>query len=181
MSNYNYKYSRGKRKKSKTIPIKATEEMLQLVQTTRIELNEEKDTVYVYNGSEKPIQGPVAGNPIDLAKQASEVLKPQVIKLFRVTDDEAARWIGLLNDEILKVIGQSDSGEVGEDSNPIIIALDLVEEKTVDLFLDEVKTPYALIKVNGHLETLHIRHQNFEDWVGALYYRHQKEMGYKDV
>jgi hypothetical protein len=68
-----------------------------------------------------------------------------------------------------------------QDSNPITIALDLVEEKKVDLFLDEVKTPYALVKVNGHIETIPTRHQNFEDWVGALYYRHNKEQGHKQV
>lgn len=104
MCNYNYKSrSRGK-KKPKTIPIRATEEMLSLVQTTRIELNEEKDTVYIYNGSEKPIQGPIAGDPLELAKQSTTVLKPKVVQLFRVPDDVAARWIGLLNDEILNII-----------------------------------------------------------------------------
>lgn len=68
-----------------------------------------------------------------------------------------------------------------QDSTPITITLELVEEKKVDLFLDEVKTPYALVRVNGHLETIPIRHQNFEDWVGALYYRHNKEQGHKQV
>jgi hypothetical protein len=61
------------------------------------------------------------------------------------------------------------------------LALDLVEEKKVDLFLDEVKIPHALVRVNGHLETIPIRSQVFEDWIGALYYRHKKEQGHKQV
>lgn len=61
------------------------------------------------------------------------------------------------------------------DSNAI--ALDLVRDKIIDLFLDEVKAPYATIKVDGHTETVSIKGQRFEEWVGALYYRHKKEQG----
>src|SRR5262249_36748132 len=57
------------------------------------------------------------------------------------------------------------------------IALELVQERIVSLFLDEVKAPYATIRVNGHVETIPIQSQRFGDWVGALFYNHNREQG----
>ena len=37
----------------------------------------------------------------------------------------------------------------------------------MELFLDEVKAPYAAIRVNEHVETMPIESKRFEDWVGA--------------
>ena len=61
------------------------------------------------------------------------------------------------------------------------VALELVKGKTVALFLDEVKTPYAAIKVDEHTETMSIKSQRFEDWIGAVYYYHNKSQGHNSV
>lgn len=54
-------------------------------------------------------------------------------------------------------------------------ALALVNEKVVDLFLDETKTPYAAIGQGDHIETVPIESKRFEDWVGSMYYHYQKD------
>jgi hypothetical protein len=69
---------------------------------------------------------------------------------------------------------------IGSDRNAVV-ALELVRDKMIDLFLDEVKAPYAVIKVDGHIETVPIKSQKFEDWAGALYYYHEKEQGHNSV
>jgi hypothetical protein len=61
------------------------------------------------------------------------------------------------------------------------VALELVKDKIVDIFLDEVKAPYAVIKVNEHVETVPIKNERFEDWLGALYYNHEKGQGHNSV
>ena len=66
-----------------------------------------------------------------------------------------------------------DNGNAGSDKNAV--ALELVKDRIIDTFLDEVKAPYAVIKVDGHIETVPIKSQRFEDWIGALYYYHEKE------
>ena len=38
-----------------------------------------------------------------------------------------------------------------------------------------------MIKVDGHIETVPIKSERFEDWIGALYYNHQKEQGHNLV
>lgn len=68
----------------------------------------------------------------------------------------------------------------GSDRNAVA-ALELARDKMIDLFLDEVKAPYAVIKVDGHIETVSIRSQKFEDWVGASYYYHEKGQGHNSV
>lgn len=55
------------------------------------------------------------------------------------------------------------------------VALELAKEKIFELFLDKVKTPYAAIKVNDHIETMSIDSKKFEDWVGAAYYITKKQ------
>ena len=57
------------------------------------------------------------------------------------------------------------------------VALELIKGKVVELFLDEVKAPYAAIRVNEHVETMPIESKRFEDWVGAAYYHYQKAEG----
>lgn len=42
-------------------------------------------------------------------------------------------------------------------------ALDLVKDKIINLFLDEVKAPYVTLKVDGHIETMFIKSQRFEE------------------
>lgn len=81
--------------------------MIQLVHTTRIAANVELDTIYIFNGNEKPIQAEIgeSSNPITRC----ELLKPQIMKLFRVTEENAVEWIGLLNDEIEKILRDPES------------------------------------------------------------------------
>ena len=72
-----------------------------------------------------------------------------------------------------------NNGNTSSDKNAV--ALELARGKIIDLFLDEVKAPYATIKVDEHTETMSIKSQRFEDWVGALYYYHKKEQGHNSV
>jgi hypothetical protein len=84
-----------------------------------------------------------------------------------------------LDDNNEKVM-QCYYAQIKEESNGsdrTAAALKLVKDKIVDIFLDEVKAPYAVIKVDGHIETVPIKSERFEDWIGALYYRHNKEQG----
>jgi len=76
-------------------------------------------------------------------------------------------------------INGENSGNAASDKNAI--ALELVKDKLIDIFLDEVKAPYAVIKVDGHIETMAIKSQRFEDWAGALYYYHEKGQGRNSV
>ena len=45
----------------------------------------------------------------------------------------------------------------------------------VQVFPDEVKAPYIAIRVNDHVETMPIKSQVFEDWMGSTYYEHFKQ------
>lgn len=56
-----------------------------------------------------------------------------------------------------------------------ISALALVNEKVVDLFLDETKIPYAAVKIDEHVETIPIESNRFEDWVCSIYYHYMKD------
>jgi hypothetical protein len=79
------------------------------------------------------------------------------------------------NEKVMQCFYEQIKAMETSDSNAI--ALDLVKDKIMDLFLDEVKAPYATIKIDGHIETMSIKGQRFEDWIGALYYHHNKEQG----
>ena len=72
-------------------------------------------------------------------------------------------------EEILKFVYE-DNG-TGNGLN----ALALVNEKVIELFLDETKTPYAAIRQDDHLETVPIESKRFEDWVGSMCYHYQKD------
>jgi hypothetical protein len=56
-----------------------------------------------------------------------------------------------------------------------ISALELVNERVVDSFLDETKAPYVAIRQGGRIETIPIESKRFEDWVGSMYYHQQKD------
>ena len=72
-------------------------------------------------------------------------------------------------EEILNFVFENSESENGTN------ALALVNEKVVELFLDETKTPYAAIRQGDHLETIPIESKRFEDWVGSRYYHYQKD------
>ena len=86
------------------------------------------------------------------------------------------------NEKVIKCLFSEGVGE-GEEENGYnfdngsskgVNALELVKEKIAELFLDEVKTPYAAIKVEDHIETIAIGCKGFEDWIGATYYYYRK-------
>ena len=55
MSNRNY-YSKYSRRPGRKREIIATDEMKKLLPTSRICTNTERDTLYIYNGSAKPVK-----------------------------------------------------------------------------------------------------------------------------
>jgi hypothetical protein len=95
-----------------------------------------------------------------------------ITMLSDVLDDNNEKVMQCLYDRIKEENTGSDRSAV---------ALELVKGKVVDIFLDEVKAPYAVIKVDGHIETVPIKSQRFEDWIGALYYYHEKGQGQNSV
>lgn len=126
--------------------------------------------LFLYNGREKPFEVPY------YAKDLQKTVDAAVQALINSHEfDDKRKDIGekfgpLLSNRLFefknKLLSEASAQEEStspQDNNPLTVALDLVEEKKVDLFLDEVKNPYALVKVNGHLETFSIRHQNFHE------------------
>ncbi|MFZ0513205.1 MAG: hypothetical protein WAM14_16460, partial [Candidatus Nitrosopolaris sp.] len=85
-----------------------------------------------------------------------------------------------LDDDIEKVMQcyYAQMKEENNGSDRTAVAIELVKGKIVDIFLDEVKAHYAVIKVDGHIETVPIKSERFEDWIGALYYNHEKGQGH---
>ena len=95
---------------------------------------------------------------------------------------DRAKRKGISNDDILmltdiidenngKIVICIDEGNTSDDGTP---AIDIIKEKVVEVFLDEVKIPYAVVRINDHIETMPIDDQRFEDLVGALYYYYKK-------
>jgi hypothetical protein len=101
----------------------------------------------------------------------------------RVSDEHIIMLTDALDDNNEKIM-QCFYDQVKEESNGsdrTAVALELVKGKTVDIFLGEVKGPYAVIKVDGHIETVPIKSERFEDWIGALYYNHEKGQGHNSL
>lgn len=78
-SQYNRYSSRRRGRKREII---ATEEMKKLVPTSKICINAEGDTIYVYNGKTRPIQAPLGNDPLTTVN----VLKQKVIDTFRLKE-----------------------------------------------------------------------------------------------
>ena len=57
----------------------------------------------------------------------------------------------------------------------VAIALEIVKDRMVQAFPDEVKASFIAIRVNDHVETMPIKSQVFEDWMGSTYYEHFKQ------
>lgn len=70
-----------------------------------------------------------------------------------------------LDDDIEKVMQcyYAQMKEENNGSDRTAVAIELVKGKIVDIFLDEVKAHYAVIKVDGHIETVPIKSERFED------------------
>ncbi len=77
-----------------------------------------------------------------------------------------------------EVWATSDEGEI-EDTRETTAdkVLTLVKEHIQELFINQYGEPYVAVKINDHLETLHLKHERFRNWVGKLYYD-QAEKGH---
>ena len=86
----------------------------------------------------------------------------------------------------------SEGGGYSATAQRVGTALAIIEDRMVQAFPDEVKTPYIAIRVNDHIETMPIKSQTFEDWIGSTYYeyfrqqslerlRHHKELEDPDL
>src|SRR5215207_3830363 len=86
----------------------------------------------------------------------------------------------------------SEGGGYSAAAQRVVVALASIKDRMVQAFPDEVKTPYIAIRVNDHVETMPIKSQAFEDWMGSTYYeyfkqqslerlRHQKELEDPDL
>jgi hypothetical protein len=89
------------------IEIPATVEMKKLVPTNGIYINHKRDTIFIYDGDDKPAEAPYNGdNPIDTVGG----LKQKVIALFEREfqlrncnpEEVVSEWIGLLSDQIIE-------------------------------------------------------------------------------
>ncbi len=106
-----YRYSPHGRGKKKMKEIKATEEMQKLVPTSRICINEEWDTVYIFNGKDRPVQGSIAGDSFITVSE----LKQKLITLFkRSKEDDIVEWLRLLSN-LLSELLQKDPDLEDED------------------------------------------------------------------
>lgn len=83
--------------------------------------------------------------------------------------------------------GDDSSDSIGKNDKEAI-ALELIKPQIAELFLDEVKTPYAAIMVvdkqgedtHEYVETMPIGSRRFKEFVGFTYYNRKKAEG-KDV
>jgi hypothetical protein len=70
---------------------------------------------------------------------------------------------------------EPEGGGYSAAAQRVAIALSIVKDRMVQAFPDEVKAPYIAIRVNDHVETMPIKSQVFEDWMGSTYYEHFKQ------
>jgi hypothetical protein len=63
----------------------------------------------------------------------------------------------------------------------VATALTIAKGRIVQVFPDEVKVPYIALKVNDHVETMPIKSQSFEDWMGSAYYEHFKQQSIEQL
>ena len=68
-----------------------------------------------------------------------------------------------------------ESGRYSAAAQRVAIALTIVKDRIVQVFPDGVKAPYIAIRVNDHVETMPIKSQTFEDWMGSTYYEYFKQ------
>jgi hypothetical protein len=69
---------------------------------------------------------------------------------------------------------EPEGGGYSAAAQRVAIALSIVKDRMVQVFPDEVKVPYIAISINEHVETMPIKSQVFEDWMGSTYYEHFK-------
>jgi hypothetical protein len=100
------------------------------------------------------------------------ISEKHIIMLTDTLDDNNENIIeGCLN----KKDEEDDDYDIFNDNSKRTSPLELAKEKIVELFLDEVKTPFAAIRVDDHVETMPIESKRFEDWIGAAYYYYNRD------
>jgi hypothetical protein len=99
------------------------------------------------------------------------ISQKHIIMLTDTLDDNNEKII----ESLLRKGEEEDDYDINNGNSKKTSPLELVKEKIVELFLDEVKTPYAAIKVDDHVETIPVGSTRFEDWVGAAYYYYKKD------
>lgn len=59
-----------------------------------------------------------------------------------------------------------------EDNKPSIqeIVINAITERTRELFIDSHGIPFAVVNINGHLETLPIKKSRFKRWIAKVHY-----------
>src|SRR5215469_4648145 len=101
------------RPERRRLEIIATEDMKKLVPTSRICINGERDTIYIYNGAATPAK---AQYNLDDISATINGLKQKVVDMFerefrrrnRDPEEVVTEWSGLLSDQILKQEEESD-------------------------------------------------------------------------
>src|SRR5215831_8200667 len=117
MSSYKYSQSRYSSGRKREIPV--TDEMRKLVPTSRICINAERDTIYIYNGKEKPAK---AQCNLDNIPATINGIKQKVIDLFEPEfrrrncdpNETVTEWCGVLSDQLLELEGKSDLDDEDE-------------------------------------------------------------------
>jgi hypothetical protein len=118
------------------------------------------------------------------SKRATEKgIKERHIELIiDALDDNSDKIIdSLYFDESGTNGNRSELGEVGGygvAAHRVGMALSIIKDRIVHVFPDEVKAPYIAIKVNDHVETMPIKSQVFEDWMGFTYYEHFRQQSF---
>jgi hypothetical protein len=112
-----------------------------------------------------------------LRAQDKGISKEHIEMITDVLDSNAGKLIKQISDEreYAGLYASASRKEI-----PIILALEMVRSKTVELFLDQVKKPYIAIKQEDHIETMPIQSRTFGDWLTATFYFENKQKDLSD-
>ena len=110
-------------------------------------------------------------------------IKPKHITMLTDTlDDNSGKILKIFGDSNVDDFNIDDIGTTTKD-RAVASALNILEEKTFELFTDEVKTYCIAVRVgegeHTHSEIMSIESKTFEDWLAGTYYFHQKSKGRK--
>jgi hypothetical protein len=77
--------------------------------------------------------------------------------------------------------GLDEGGGYSVAAQRVATALTIVKGRIVQAFPDEAKIPYIAIRLNDHVETMSIKSQAFEDWMGSTYYEYFKQQSLEQL
>jgi hypothetical protein len=112
------------------------------------------------------------------SKRAKEkgVEDKHIIMLTDTLDNNAGKIIDIFGTWRNNAASYDELVQSSAKDAVINVAIDFVEKKTVRLFLDQVKTAYIAVRIGNHTETMPIESAIFENWLGAAFYNHQKNL-----